>query len=187
MAPNHRIFSVDTVRIKITIKPSWIFRFHRRPIQIVVFFTVGLGLYHDNFNRSCWMSNFLVSWLGQLTIGVQITDEWNMIFKSTVCLLQAATKEGFLMKQTWSFQRWRRRYFKLKGHKLYYAKDTKVSAVLCLSRELMLFLLILPCFTRLVFCWPTGNYWNDFFSPRKTVRLYKNGYCWYVVHLDLAF
>lgn len=31
------------------------------------------------------------------------------------------------MKQTWSFQRWRRRYFKLKGNKLYYAKDTKVS------------------------------------------------------------
>jgi hypothetical protein len=43
-----------------------------------------------------------------------------------VCVLQAATKEGFLMKQTWSFQRWRRRYFKLKGRKLYYAKDTKV-------------------------------------------------------------
>ncbi|XP_049947196.1 diacylglycerol kinase eta-like [Schistocerca serialis cubense] len=38
----------------------------------------------------------------------------------------AATKEGFLMKQTWSFQRWRRRYFKLKGRKLYYAKDTKI-------------------------------------------------------------
>ncbi|XP_045624298.2 diacylglycerol kinase delta isoform X2 [Procambarus clarkii] len=34
-------------------------------------------------------------------------------------------KEGFLMKQTSSFQRWRKRYFKLKGHKLYYAKDTK--------------------------------------------------------------
>lgn len=31
------------------------------------------------------------------------------------------------MKQTWSFQRWRRRYFRLKGHKLYYAKDSKVS------------------------------------------------------------
>ncbi|XP_052868545.1 diacylglycerol kinase eta [Anopheles cruzii] len=29
------------------------------------------------------------------------------------------------MKQTWSFQRWRRRYFRLKGHKLYYAKDSK--------------------------------------------------------------
>uniref|UniRef100_A0A182Y4N4 Diacylglycerol kinase n=1 Tax=Anopheles stephensi TaxID=30069 RepID=A0A182Y4N4_ANOST len=36
-----------------------------------------------------------------------------------------ATKEGYLMKQTWSFQRWRRRYFRLKGHKLYYAKDSK--------------------------------------------------------------
>ncbi|XP_055690695.1 diacylglycerol kinase eta isoform X3 [Lutzomyia longipalpis] len=36
-----------------------------------------------------------------------------------------AIKEGFLMKQTWSFQRWRRRFFRLKGHKLYYAKDSK--------------------------------------------------------------
>lgn len=28
------------------------------------------------------------------------------------------------MKQKWKFhQRWRRRYFRLKGHKLYYAKD----------------------------------------------------------------
>lgn len=42
------------------------------------------------------------------------------------CYFQASIKEGFLLKQTWSFQRWRRRYFKLKGRKLYYAKDTKV-------------------------------------------------------------
>lgn len=27
------------------------------------------------------------------------------------------------------FQRWKRRYFKLKGRKLYYAKDTKVIKV----------------------------------------------------------
>lgn len=28
------------------------------------------------------------------------------------------------MKQKWKFhQRWRRRYFRLKGHKLYYSKD----------------------------------------------------------------
>jgi len=45
----------------------------------------------------------------------------NKNIKSSVC-----TKEGFLMKQTSSFQRWRRRYFKLKGRTLYYAKDTKV-------------------------------------------------------------
>lgn len=33
------------------------------------------------------------------------------------------------MKQTSSFQRWRRRYFKLKGRTLYYAKDTKVAVI----------------------------------------------------------
>ena len=33
------------------------------------------------------------------------------------------------MKQTSSFQRWKRKYFKLKKQKLYYANDTKVSAV----------------------------------------------------------
>ncbi|KAL0281549.1 UNVERIFIED_CONTAM: hypothetical protein PYX00_002500 [Menopon gallinae] len=37
----------------------------------------------------------------------------------------AAIKEGYLLKQT-SFQRWRRRYFRLKGRTLYYAKDAKV-------------------------------------------------------------
>ena len=44
--------------------------------------------------------------------------------------LQAVTKEGYLMKQKWKFhQRWRRRYFRLKGHKLYYSKDAdEVSA-----------------------------------------------------------
>ncbi|XP_070538443.1 diacylglycerol kinase delta-like isoform X2 [Ptychodera flava] len=34
-------------------------------------------------------------------------------------------KEGYLHKQTNSFQRWRQRYFKLRGRKLYYAKDEK--------------------------------------------------------------
>lgn len=45
---------------------------------------------------------------------------------------QATTKEGYLLKQTWSFQRWRRRYFRLKGHRLYYAKDAKVSNLFAL-------------------------------------------------------
>lgn len=43
--------------------------------------------------------------------------------------LQATTKEGYLLKQTWSFQRWKRRYFRLKGHKLFYAKFPEVSFV----------------------------------------------------------
>ncbi|CAH0722978.1 unnamed protein product, partial [Brenthis ino] len=36
-------------------------------------------------------------------------------------------KEGYLMKQTRSFQRWQRRYFKLRGRTLYYAKKKDVS------------------------------------------------------------
>ncbi|XP_043466495.1 diacylglycerol kinase eta-like isoform X2 [Leptopilina heterotoma] len=37
----------------------------------------------------------------------------------------SCTKEGYLMKQTWTFQRWKRRYFKLKGRTLYYAKSNE--------------------------------------------------------------
>jgi hypothetical protein len=55
---------------------------------------------------------------------------------------QASIKEGYLLKQTWSFQRWRRRYFKLKGRKLYYAKDTKVSFnILCFLLPLYRFII----------------------------------------------
>ncbi|XP_034487795.1 diacylglycerol kinase eta isoform X1 [Drosophila innubila] len=39
--------------------------------------------------------------------------------------LASIIKEGFLLKHTWSFQRWRRRYFRLKRNLLYYAKDAK--------------------------------------------------------------
>ncbi|KFZ59620.1 Diacylglycerol kinase delta, partial [Podiceps cristatus] len=38
---------------------------------------------------------------------------------------QKGGKEGLLRKQTSSFQRWKRRYFKLRGRTLYYAKDAK--------------------------------------------------------------
>ncbi|XP_044312827.1 diacylglycerol kinase eta isoform X11 [Drosophila rhopaloa] len=46
---------------------------------------------------------------------------------STKCTnnLAAVIKEGFLLKHTWSFQRWRRRYFRLKRNMLFYAKDEK--------------------------------------------------------------
>ncbi|XP_031441285.1 diacylglycerol kinase eta isoform X3 [Clupea harengus] len=38
---------------------------------------------------------------------------------------EKSVKEGMLLKQTSSFQRWKRRYFKLRGRTLYYAKDSK--------------------------------------------------------------
>lgn len=40
---------------------------------------------------------------------------------------QPVVKEGYLMKQTRSFQRWQRRYFRLRGRTLYYAKEKDVS------------------------------------------------------------
>uniref|UniRef100_A0ACB8FJD2 Uncharacterized protein n=1 Tax=Sphaerodactylus townsendi TaxID=933632 RepID=A0ACB8FJD2_9SAUR len=39
--------------------------------------------------------------------------------------LETSIKEGLLLKQTSSFQRWKKRYFKLRGRTLYYAKDSK--------------------------------------------------------------
>uniref|UniRef100_A0A8C8FQ37 Diacylglycerol kinase n=1 Tax=Oncorhynchus tshawytscha TaxID=74940 RepID=A0A8C8FQ37_ONCTS len=39
--------------------------------------------------------------------------------------VRKSVKEGILLKQTSSFQRWKRRYFKLRGRTLYYAKDSK--------------------------------------------------------------
>ncbi|XP_032084014.1 diacylglycerol kinase kappa isoform X2 [Thamnophis elegans] len=36
-----------------------------------------------------------------------------------------SVREGLLLKQTSSFQRWKRRFFKLRGRTLYYAKDAK--------------------------------------------------------------
>ncbi|XP_016280514.1 diacylglycerol kinase eta isoform X7 [Monodelphis domestica] len=38
---------------------------------------------------------------------------------------KTSIKEGLLLKQTSSFQRWKKRYFKLRGRTLYYAKDSK--------------------------------------------------------------
>ncbi|XP_023175695.1 diacylglycerol kinase eta-like [Drosophila hydei] len=39
--------------------------------------------------------------------------------------MAAIIREGYLLKHTWSFQRWRRRYFRLKRSHLYYAKNAK--------------------------------------------------------------
>ncbi|MEQ2197733.1 hypothetical protein XENOCAPTIV_002628, partial [Xenoophorus captivus] len=44
-------------------------------------------------------------------------------------------KEGLLLKQTSSFQRWKKRYFKLRGRTLYYAKDAKSGSALARWQE----------------------------------------------------
>ncbi|XP_062371678.1 diacylglycerol kinase eta isoform X3 [Sardina pilchardus] len=57
-----------------------------------------------------------------VTLGAMETDD-----RATHRLRQQekSVKEGLLLKQTSSFQRWKRRYFKLRGRTLYYAKDSK--------------------------------------------------------------
>lgn len=50
----------------------------------------------------------------------------SLLFFSKSVSPQKSVKEGILLKQTSSFQRWKRRYFKLRGRTLYYAKDCKV-------------------------------------------------------------
>ncbi|XP_036395925.1 diacylglycerol kinase eta isoform X2 [Megalops cyprinoides] len=48
---------------------------------------------------------------------------------------KTSIKEGLLLKQTSSFQRWKKRYFKLRGRTLYYAKDAKAGGVLARWQE----------------------------------------------------
>ena len=66
-----------SVRIKIGI--TFIFRFHRRPIQLVVFIPIGLS-YLLRHRRQILLGVKVpsVAWPEQLTVGVQITD-WGEI------------------------------------------------------------------------------------------------------------
>uniref|UniRef100_A0A4W6D5F9 Diacylglycerol kinase n=1 Tax=Lates calcarifer TaxID=8187 RepID=A0A4W6D5F9_LATCA len=48
---------------------------------------------------------------------------------------KTSIKEGLLLKQTSSFQRWKKRYFKLRGRTLYYAKDAKSGSALARWQE----------------------------------------------------
>uniref|UniRef100_A0A669DMX7 Diacylglycerol kinase n=2 Tax=Oreochromis niloticus TaxID=8128 RepID=A0A669DMX7_ORENI len=71
---------------------------------------------------------------GEERTSAQVLDALTSVLSSSsspsipsvsVLSLQKSVKEGILLKQTSSFQRWKRRYFKLRGRTLYYAKDCK--------------------------------------------------------------
>ncbi|KAG7221427.1 hypothetical protein INR49_017196 [Caranx melampygus] len=55
----------------------------------------------------------------------QVTAEPAALSQLRPADCEKSVKEGILLKQTSSFQRWKRRYFKLRGRTLYYAKDCK--------------------------------------------------------------
>ena len=74
--------------IKIKIGFTFIFRFHRRSIQIVLFFPVGLSSFSWHFKQVLLgVEVSSVSWLGQLTFGVQITDYFNYWVSKFLLLL----------------------------------------------------------------------------------------------------
>uniref|UniRef100_A0A672S0X3 Diacylglycerol kinase n=1 Tax=Sinocyclocheilus grahami TaxID=75366 RepID=A0A672S0X3_SINGR len=69
-------------------------------------------------------------------------------------------KEGLLLKQTSSFQRWKRRYFKLRGRTLYYAKDSKVKAGVS----------VITPFRKLMLCAESRKEMEDWISALKSVQ-----------------
>ncbi|XP_063428403.1 diacylglycerol kinase delta-like isoform X2 [Mytilus trossulus] len=90
----------------------------------------------------------------------------------------ACTKEGYLMKQT-NFQRWKRRYFKLKGRKLYYAKDTKsgifdeieltdLSVAECSTKNINHSFQVITPFRNLVLCAESRREMEEWISALKT-------------------
>ncbi|XP_056006345.1 diacylglycerol kinase delta-like isoform X3 [Ostrea edulis] len=97
----------------------------------------------------------------------------NREIKSSAC-----TKEGHLMKQT-NFQRWKRRYFKLKGRKLYYAKDTKsvifdeieltdLSVAECSTKNINHSFQVITPFRNLVLCADSRREMEEWISALKT-------------------
>ncbi|XP_035231837.1 diacylglycerol kinase eta-like isoform X2 [Stegodyphus dumicola] len=97
------------------------------------------------------------------------------IFKGTVCI-----KEGCLMKQTSSFQRWKRRYFKIKPRKLYYAKDSKsvifeevdltdLSIAECSIKNVNHSFQVITPFRRLILCAESRKEMEEWITALKNV------------------
>ncbi|XP_064455539.1 diacylglycerol kinase eta-like [Ornithodoros turicata] len=95
--------------------------------------------------------------------------------KNGVCI-----KEGMLTKQTSSFQRWKKRYFRLKPRKLYYAKDSKsvifeeidlteLSVAECSTKNANHSFQIITPFRRLILCAETRKEMEEWISALKSV------------------
>ncbi|KAM7301569.1 putative diacylglycerol kinase [Ixodes scapularis] len=93
---------------------------------------------------------------------------------------QVCVKEGSLLKQTSSFQRWKKRYFRLKPRKLYYAKDSKsvifeeidlteLSVAECSTKNANHSFQIITPFRRLILCAETRKEMEDWISALKSV------------------
>ncbi|NXG04891.1 DGKD kinase, partial [Sakesphorus luctuosus] len=92
-----------------------------------------------------------------------------------------SVKEGLLLKQTSSFQRWKRRYFKLRGRTLYYAKDAKslifdevdlsdASVAETSTKNVNNSFTVITPFRKLILCAENRKEMEDWISALKSVQ-----------------
>uniref|UniRef100_A0A8C9VHV8 Diacylglycerol kinase n=1 Tax=Scleropages formosus TaxID=113540 RepID=A0A8C9VHV8_SCLFO len=94
--------------------------------------------------------------------------------------LQKSVKEGYLLKQTSSFQRWKRRFFKLRGRTLYYSLifdevDLSDASVAETSTKNInnSFTVITP-FRKLMLCAESRKEMEDWISALRSVQKWEN-------------
>uniref|UniRef100_A0AAY4BJV3 Diacylglycerol kinase n=1 Tax=Denticeps clupeoides TaxID=299321 RepID=A0AAY4BJV3_9TELE len=94
---------------------------------------------------------------------------------------KTSVKEGLLLKQTSSFQRWKKRYFKLRGRTLYYAKDAKslifdevdlsdASVAESSTKNINNSFTVITPFRRLILCAENRKEMEDWISSLKSVQ-----------------
>ncbi|XP_077200187.1 diacylglycerol kinase eta isoform X2 [Paroedura picta] len=94
---------------------------------------------------------------------------------------KTSIKEGLLLKQTSSFQRWKKRYFKLRGRTLYYAKNSKslifdevdlsdASVAESSTKNVNNSFTIITPFRRLILCAENRKEMEDWISSLKSVQ-----------------
>ncbi|KAM6178210.1 diacylglycerol kinase eta [Rhynchocyon petersi] len=94
---------------------------------------------------------------------------------------KTSIKEGQLLKQTSSFQRWKKRYFKLRGRTLYYAKNSKslifdevdlsdASVAEASTKNANNSFTIITPFRRLMLCADSRKEMEDWISCLKSVQ-----------------
>ncbi|XP_066570937.1 diacylglycerol kinase eta isoform X2 [Amia ocellicauda] len=96
-----------------------------------------------------------------------------------------SVKEGLLLKQTSSFQRWKRRYFKLRGRTLYYAKDSKslifdevdlsdASVAETSTKNVNNSFTVITPFRKLILCAESRKEMEDWISALKSVQKWES-------------
>uniref|UniRef100_A0A672L3N7 Diacylglycerol kinase n=1 Tax=Sinocyclocheilus grahami TaxID=75366 RepID=A0A672L3N7_SINGR len=100
---------------------------------------------------------------------------------SSFFVSSTSVKEGLLLKQTSSFQRWKKRYFKLRGRTLYYAKDAKslifdevdlsdASVAESSTKNVNNSFTVITPFRRLILCAENRKEMEDWISSLKSVQ-----------------